>query len=222
MTRHLDAVVIGAGPAGLTAARVIAAAGLSCLAVDRMGPGGQLMNMGAVHDCPGLVPGVTGPELLSRLLDGAMAAGVELAVDEVTSLRPGIQDDAPWRLAAAEEPVTATAVVIATGLGRGNAAVDGEDLFEGLGISYCATCDGPLFMAKRVVVDGGDDWAVQEAIELAALAAHVTVVAEHGITAAPARRAVLTALPNIAVLTGRIAGIGGDPALRTHSTITAT
>lgn len=209
MTRHLDAVVIGAGPAGLTAARVIAAAGLSCLAIDKMGPGGQLMNMGDVHDCPGLDPGITGPDLLSRLLDEAMAAGVELAVDEVM----GISGGAPFRLTATDTPLTATAVVIATGLGRGTTIVADEELYEGIGVSHCATCDGPLFKDKRVVVDGGDDWAVQDAIELARIAAHVTIVTEHGLRAKPARVAAFAALPNAALLDGRIVGLGGEPAL---------
>ena len=209
MTKHLDAVVIGAGPAGLTAARVIAAAGLSCLVVDKMGPGGQLMNMGVVAELPGLDPGTTGPDLLGRLLDEAMAAGAELAVDEIT----GIGGGTPWRLAAAEQPVTATAVVIATGLERGTLAVGDEELFEGLGISYCATCDGPLYAGKRVVVDGGDDWAVQDAIGLAGIAAHVTLLTETGMNAAPVRATAFAALPNVAQLTGRIIEIGGDPAL---------
>ena len=109
MTRKFDAVVIGAGPAGLTAARIIAAARLSCLIIDKMGPGGQLMNMGEVHDVPGLDPGTTGPDLLARLLDETMAAGAELAVDEVT----GIDGGTPWHIRAAEAPVTATALVVA-------------------------------------------------------------------------------------------------------------
>ena len=209
MTRHLDAVVIGAGPAGLTAARRIAAAGLSCLVVDRMGPGGQLMNMGEVHDVPGLDPGTTGPDLVSKLLDEAMAAGAELAVDDVT----GIASGTPFRLTATEAPIMATAIVIATGLGRGSIGVGDEELFEGIGVSYCATCDGPLFEGRRVVVDGGDDWAVQDAIELAGIAAHVTLLSEGGISAEPARAAAFAGLPNTTRLTGRVVEIGGDPAL---------
>ena len=210
MTRHLDVVVIGAGPAGLTAARVVATAGLSCLLIDKMGPGGQLMNMGEVHDCPGLDPGTTGPDLLARLVDETMAAGAGLAVDEVS----GINGGSPWQIAASEEYYTATAIVIATGLARGNLAVADEELYEGTGISYCATCDGPLFAGKRVVVEGGHDWAVQEAIELAHVAAHVTVITEYGITASSDRAAQIAGLANITLLNGRIAGIGGEPSLQ--------
>ena len=209
MARHLDVVVIGAGPSGLTAARVVAAAGLSCLVVDKMGPGGQLMNMGAVHEYPGLDPGITGPDLLGKLLDEAMAAGAELAVDEVTRL----QDGAPWQLSASEAPLTATAVVIATGVGRGTLAIGDEELFEGLGISYCATCDGPLFAGQRVVVDGSDDWAVQEAIELAGIAGHVTLITRNHDSVAPPRVAEILALANVDLVRGRVVAIAGDPSL---------
>ncbi len=210
MTRHLDAVVIGAGPAGLTAARVIASAGLSCLLIDRMGPGGQLMNMGEVHDVPGLDPGSTGPDLLSKLLDEAMTAGAELAVDEVT----GIDGGTPWRIAAAEAPVTATAVIVATGLGLGTTGVDEEPLYEGRGLSHCAICDGPLYAGKRVVVAGSDDWAAQEAIDLAAVVEHVTLVSDGTLADVTLeRRAKLETLPNLRMLPGRVAALTGIDSL---------
>lgn len=210
MTRHLDAVVIGAGPAGLTAARVIASSGLSCLLIDKMGPGGQLMNMGEVHEYPAIAPGTTGPDLLSTLLDEAMTSGAELAVDEVT----GIDGGTPWRISAAEAPVTATAVIVATGLGAGTTGLDEEPLYEGRGLSHCAICDGPLHVGKRVAVAGAGDWAAQEAIDLAQMAAHVTLVSgdTSGRTLAsvtPERQAKLATLRNLRTVQGRVAALAG-------------
>ena len=206
MTRHLDAVVIGAGPAGLTAARVIANAGLSCLLIDRMGPGGQLMNMGELHECPNIEPGTSGPDLISKLLDEAMTAGAELAVDDVTGLDGG----APWRIRAAEMPVTATALIVATGLELGRTDLAEEATYEGRGLSHCAVCDGPLFAGKRVVVSGSDDWAAQEAIDLAAIVGHVTLVSDGTLAGLrPARRAKLGTLPNLHIVQGRVAALAG-------------
>ncbi len=218
MTRHLDAVVIGAGPAGLTAARAIAESGLSCLVMDKMGPGGQLMNMGEVHECLDVEPGTTGPDLISKLLDAAMTAGAELAVDEVT----GIGGGAPWRISAAEEPVTATTVIIATGLRAGTTGLPGEGDYEGRGLSHCAICDGPLYAGKRVIVLGSDDWAVQEAIDLTAMVAHVTFVSGDPLLAlTPERRAKLEVRPNLRILQGRVAALAGIDCLEAVAVATS-
>ena len=207
--RYLDVVIIGAGPAGLTAARVVASSGLSCLLIDRMGPGGELMNMGEIHDCPDIETGTSGPDFLAKLLDDAMAAGAELVIDEVT----GLTGERPWRVVGAEATVTSRAVIIATGLEKGTMGLAEEADFEGRGLSHCANCDGPLFAGKRVVVDGGGDWAIQDAIELAGSAAHVTVITESALRASSARSVTLQALPNVTVVTGAIVQLSGDPVL---------
>lgn len=214
MTRVVDVAVIGAGPAGLTAARVVAEAGFSCLLIDRMGPGGELMNMGEIHDVPGLEPGATGPDVLSRLVDEAMGAGVEIAVDEVARV-DGI---GPFSLSTSEGEVAATSVVVATGLDKGTTGAAGEASFEGRGLSYCAHCDGPLYAGKPVVVAGNDRWAAEEAIMLAGLAKHVTLVADGALTALPdERRAALEALDNVAVAQGSVTALHGDEALEAVS-----
>lgn len=165
-----DLVVIGAGPAGLSAASEAARAGLKTYCLDKLAPGGVLINLGALHD---FEDGVDGPTLSSRLADEAMAAGVEVGFGEVASMTGG----GPWTLRTADgEQHTARAVIVATGLNKGRLGVPNEDTYEGRGLSTCATCDGPLYAGKPVIVAGIGGWADVEARELEALAAQVTVM----------------------------------------------
>lgn len=170
--RDWDVAVVGAGIAGLTAAVTVRRHGLRVVAFDQLAPGGQLINIGEVTDYPGLPEETSGPDLAGALLEAAMTAGVEIRYGEVTGLAAG----SPATLETGEGPQTAGAVVVATGLAPGRLAVPGAGEWAGRGLSECASCDGPLFAGQRVVVVGDDEWAAQEAIELAAFAAHVTVL----------------------------------------------
>ena len=202
MAREWDVVVVGAGVAGLAAAKAAAEAGASTCVVDRMGPGGLLMNFSDLHDVPGN-PG--GMDYASALLDEAMVAGAELAIAEVTALEPG------FAIATDDEAHTARAVVLAVGLGNGRLGLPGEDGFEGQGLSHCATCDGPLYAGASVVVAGHDRWAVQEAAELAATAAQVTLVTQGGTP----NTAALAGLANVAVRPGHVTALAGANGLET-------
>lgn len=204
-----DVIVIGAGPAGLAAARAVGERGFGCLVIDRMGPGGQLMNMGEVYGLPQLAAGATGPDLIGELLDAAMGAGVELAVDEVTA----VAGPSPWRAVGTDQTYAGRALIIATGLAPGTTGLVGEARYLGNGLSHCAMCDGPLFAGKRVVVDGDGEWAARDAIELAALCAHVTLVESGAGAVSAARIAELAALGNVTRVTGRIAALDGAGAL---------
>lgn len=195
-----DVVVIGAGAAGLSAATAVAGAGLSCLVIDRVGGGGELMNLGPLHDCPGLPEGTAGPDLAAGLLDAAMAAGAELALGEVAALTGG----SPWSVATAEEMHAARAVILACGLAPGRLGVAGEEAFEGRGLSHCAACDGPLYRGQPVVVAGVDRWAVQEAMDLSAIASQVTLVTQGGTVQAPG---------DVHVIAGEVAGLEGEAGL---------
>ncbi|MBO0712041.1 MAG: NAD(P)/FAD-dependent oxidoreductase [Acetobacteraceae bacterium] len=199
MSRVVDAVVIGAGPAGLSAARVIAVAGLSVICIERLAPGGEINNLGVLHGYP---VETSGPELSADLLDRATEAGVELAFAEVRALHGG----SPWTIETEEESYEAASVVLATGLEPGRLGIPEEARFIGRGISHCASCDGPLYGGERVVVVGGDRWAVAEALDLAATVAHVTLVtpAPDGVEAER-----LAALPNATILAGRAIGLLG-------------
>ncbi|MDL5159081.1 NAD(P)/FAD-dependent oxidoreductase [Actinomycetospora termitidis] len=193
-----DVVVVGAGIAGLTAARVCAEQGLRVVAHDMLAPGGRLINLGAVQGWPGSAP--QGPEFAGALLEEVMTAGVEIAYGEVTGLTPG----RPVGVETAEGPVSTRAVVVATGRAPDEGGLPDAPDWAGRGLSECAACDGPLYAGKKVVVLGGDEWSAAEALELAEVAAHVTVVAPSVSWSAAAERRVAGS-PTIEVRRGATA-----------------
>ncbi len=208
--RPVDVVVIGCGPAGLAAAGVVAAAGHTCVAIDRMGPGGQLMNLGEIKGLAGLDANAMGPDLVASLTDKAMTAGAELAIDDVQRVTA---DGDGWLVEALEERFLATAVIIASGLLPGTTGLPSEAHYEGRGLSHCAHCDAPLYAGKPVVVAGGDTWAIEEAIELAAHASRVTLVVDGRLTASADRLARLLGLANVTAIDGRIGDLAGSETL---------
>ncbi|MEJ2861030.1 NAD(P)/FAD-dependent oxidoreductase [Actinomycetospora flava] len=169
-----DVVVVGAGIAGLTAARACAERGLRVVTHDALAPGGQLINLGALADWPG--PPTTGPDLMGALLTDVLDRGVEIAYGEVTGVRTDPLTVDALTIDSAEGPVTARAVVVATGRRPGRLDLPDADAWEGRGLSHCATCDGPLHAGREVVVVGDDEWTAREALELAGIAKRVTLV----------------------------------------------
>src|SRR5690348_7495932 len=169
-TPSYDVIVIGAGPAGLTAATEAARAGLKTLCLDKLAPGGQLINLGELHDFEEIW---NGPDMAGRMTDDATVAGVEIGFGEAT----GLSGNGPWTVSTADgESHTAHAIVIATGLNKGKLGLPNEAAYEGRGISHCAHCDGPLYAGLPVVVAGAGGWAGLEAQALVGLAGDVTVV----------------------------------------------
>lgn len=205
--RTYDVMVIGAGPAGLAAASVAGAAGRRVILIDRMGPGGELMNLAALSGVAELGLGESGPDVIGALTDQVLGAGVALAIDEVTRLAP---NEAGWLAETSEGPVTAKAVIVATGLTPGTTGLAEEHRFEGKGLSHCAHCDGPLYAGLPVAVAGSDAWAVAEAVELAAHAGEVTLVAS-GLN--EALRTPVAGLPNVHVVEGTVSSLIGDDRL---------
>ncbi len=170
MDTSFDVIVIGAGPAGLAAATEAARAGLRTLCLDKLAPGGVLINLSQLH---GVAEASDGPQMASQLTDQATAAGAEIGFGEVVRL----SGSGPWTVETAEgERHSGRAVVIATGLGKGRLGLPGEDKYEGRGLSHCASCDGPLYAGQPVVVAGAGGWASYEADELKGFASEVTVV----------------------------------------------
>lgn len=170
MSSSFDVIVVGAGPAGLSAATGAARAGLKALCIDKLAPGGALINLAELHEVEGHEDG---PQVASRLTDEATEAGVELGFGEVVKLSGA----GPWTVETADgERHTGRAVVIATGLAKGTLGLPEESRFEGLGLSHCASCDGPLYAGRPVVVAGTDGWAPREAAELQVVAGDVTIV----------------------------------------------
>jgi thioredoxin reductase (NADPH) len=169
-TSSFDVIIIGAGPAGLAAATEAARAGLKALCLDKLAPGGALINLTTLHDYK---EASDGPQVASQLTDAATAAGVELGFGEVV----GLSGNGPWTIETAEgERHTSRAIVIATGLGKGRLGLPEEDEYEGRGLSHCASCDGPLYAGLPVMVAGAGGWAVHEAEELKAFASEVIVI----------------------------------------------
>lgn len=171
-----DVAVVGAGIAGLTAARAAAQHGHRVIAYDELAPGGQLVNLARVSDYPGVPEGASGPELAAAVLESALAAGVEIGYGAVTGLRSAEVVALDTEAGA----VTSRAVVVATGRTPGSLALAGAGAgagdWAGRGLSSCASCDGPLFAGRPVAVVGDDEWAAREAVELAELAARVTLL----------------------------------------------
>ncbi|MBL6615837.1 MAG: FAD-dependent oxidoreductase [Reyranella sp.] len=170
MSTSYDVIVVGAGPAGLTAATGAARAGLKALCLDKLAPGGALINLAELHNVEGHADG---PQIASQLTDEATVAGVELGFGEVVKL----SGNGPWTVETADgEQHTGRAVVMATGLNKGTLGLANEADYEGRGLSHCASCDGPLYAGRPVVVAGSGGWAPREAAELQVVAGDVTVV----------------------------------------------
>ncbi len=172
--REAELAVIGAGVAGLTAATVAAQHGLDVLVIERMGAGGQVMNVEQVHNMPGFVQPVSGFELGPLLQEQAEAAGAGFLLDTVTGLAS--EPDGRHRLLCEGETVLARAVLVAAGSARRALDVPGAQALAGRGVSHCASCDGPLFRGQPVCVVGGGDSAIGEARVLAGHASRVSVV----------------------------------------------
>ena len=194
-----DVLVIGGGASGLSAAAAAAGMGLSCLVIDRMGGGGELMNLGPLHDLDEVL---SGPDLAARLLEDAVTAGAELEIGDVSLLA---REGSGWRVVTDSGAHDARAVILAVGLAPGTLAVGNEESYEGHGVSHCAACDGPLYRGLPVVVAGAGRWAVQEARDLAGFDCGVTLITQG--------EAEPPAADGLAIVSGRILGLDGAPAL---------
>jgi thioredoxin reductase (NADPH) len=186
-TPSYDVIVIGAGPAGLTAATEAARAGLKALCLDKLAPGGEIINLGQLHDFEEIFDGTT---MAARLTDDAVVAGVEIGFGEVTA----ISGTGPFEIETVDgERHTARAVVVATGLSKGRLGLPGEQDYEGRGLSHCANCDGPLYAGQPVIVAGATGWAPYEAAVLVGIAGDITMLGTptgplpEGVTAQPGR-----------------------------------
>jgi thioredoxin reductase (NADPH) len=171
--QDVDLAVVGAGVAGLVAAATAGRHGLAVAVVERLSPGGQIANAERIWNLPGFPQGIAGAELGPLLHLQAEAARAQFLLDTVEAITP---DDSCFVLRGAAEQLRARAVIIAAGSSPRALGVPGEARLAGKGISHCASCDGPLFAARNICVVGGGDCALDEALELAAHAAHVTIL----------------------------------------------
>ena len=168
-----DVVIIGGGPAGLTAGIYAGRAQLKTVIVEKGLPGGQIAQTDEVENYPGFPEGISGPELASRMVRQAEKFGARIVMDEVLGLEKA---EGGYLVRGYERNYRARAVIVATGANPRRLGVPGEDKFYGRGVSTCATCDGFFYRDKEVVVVGGGDAAVEEGIFLTKFARKVTLV----------------------------------------------
>ena len=171
--QEYDVVIIGGGPAGLTAGIYTSRARLSSLLIEKMAAGGLIVNAGLVENYPGFPQGINGLELAESMNQQAAKFGLETLLAEVTGLElKGKQKI----VKTSEGDINAKAVIIASGSDRAKLGVPGEEEFTGRGVAYCAICDAAFYRDLPVAVVGGGNAAINEALELSKFASRVTVI----------------------------------------------
>lgn len=168
-----DLIIIGAGPAGLTAGLYAGRAKLSVLVVEKAAPGGQILVSDWIENYPGFPEGISGADLMANMQAQAKRFGVEIQMAEVVSLDA---DEPVKQVHFSDKSLTAKSVIIATGASPRKLGVPGENQYYGQGVSTCATCDAPFFRDSVVAAVGGGDTAVQESIFLTRFAKKVYLI----------------------------------------------
>ena len=173
MTKEYEVIIIGGGPAGLSAGIYTARARLSCLLIEKVMIGGLIANAEMVDNYPGFPDGISGMEIGTLMQRQATRFGLETMITEVTGLKlKGTQKI----VKTTDGDFTADAVIVASGSEHLKLGIPGEDEYTGKGVSFCATCDGYFFQEQTVAVVGGGDAALSEALHLTHYAAKVIVI----------------------------------------------
>ncbi|MEZ5849955.1 MAG: thioredoxin-disulfide reductase [Hyphomicrobiaceae bacterium] len=173
-TKHANVVILGSGPAGYTAAIYAARAMLKPLVIQGIQPGGQLTITTEVENYPGFAEAIQGPWLMEQMQAQAAHVGTEIVMDHIVSVD---FDKRPFRLVGdGGDTYTCDALIICTGAQARWLGIPTEETFKGHGVSACATCDGFFYRGREVIVVGGGNTAVEEAIFLTNFASKVTVV----------------------------------------------
>jgi thioredoxin reductase (NADPH) len=171
--RHSRLVILGSGPAGYAAAVYAARANRNPMLITGIEQGGQLMTTTEVDNWPGDPHGLTGPALMERMKEHAERFATEIVFDHINAVQLG---ERPFLLKGDSGEYTCDALIIATGASARYLGLDSEETYKGKGVSACATCDGFFFRGQKVAVVGGGNTAVEEALYLSNIAAHVTLV----------------------------------------------
>ena len=173
--KELDVLVIGGGPAGLMAGVYAARSGQNTAIIEKETCGGQITQTGEIENMPGFVM-TTGPELAMAMTEQAMNSGVEIEFDMVEEIKFGKKAGELHTVITSEAEFETKTVIITTGAGPRKLSATGAAQFDGRGIHYCALCDGAFYREKNVLVVGGGNTAIEDALYLAGIAKSVTVV----------------------------------------------
>ncbi len=171
--KHCKLLILGSGPAGYTSAVYAARANLNPVLITGLEQGGQLMTTTDVDNWPGDHDGVLGPDLMERMRKHAVRFGTEMIFDRINTAE---LTERPFRLIGDSGVYTCDSLIIATGASARYLGLPSEEAFKGKGVSACATCDGFFYKQQKVAVIGGGNAAVEEALYLANIASHVTLV----------------------------------------------
>jgi len=172
MKEH-DVIIIGGGPAGLSAGLYAARSRLDVLLLEKLMPGGQAVTTSLVENYPGFEEGISGPDLMIRMDQQARKFGLNVEIAQVERVA---LDDGKKKIFADGKEYSVRALIVASGAQPRLLGVPGEKELKGKGVSYCATCDGAFFREKRVAVVGGGDSAVEEAVYLTKFAEKVFII----------------------------------------------
>ena len=169
-----DIIIIGGGPAGLSAAQYAARAGLSAHVFEEMAPGGQILVVDELENYPGFEEPISGFELADKFTKQAERFGAVIHFGTVDAVNHN--EDGSFTVVTTDGTFTVPVVIMSTGAKRRELGVPGEKEYQGKGVSYCATCDGPFFKGKRILVVGGGDSACGESLFLSKLSSDIVIV----------------------------------------------
>lgn len=172
-----DLIIIGAGPAGLSAAIYAGRFRMHTLILEKKAAGGQIILSSNIENYPGFPGGISTDELVNRFKKQVEELGMNVENKEALEIKPNSKSETPtYDIKTQEASLQTKSVIVATGAAAKQLGVEGEEKFLGRGVSYCATCDGPLFKDKEVAVIGGGDKAIEEAIFLSSYASKVSLI----------------------------------------------
>jgi len=201
MTKIYDTIIIGTGPAGLTAGLYCAQAGLSVIALESTNPGGQLINIEKIENYMGFVEGIDGPGLGQTMVLQAMKYGLSLQLESVSRVK---FDSKIKIVQGASSEYRGKTVIVATGGKPRKLNIPGESKFIGKGIIYCGMCEGNAFKDKAIAVIGGGDAGITEALYLSRIASRVVIIETASkLNARALLRSRIADAPNIDVICGR-------------------
>lgn len=206
MEQIYDVIVVGGGPAGLTAGMYTARHGLKTLILDGKRHGGKASEAPLIDNFPGFPEGISGKELMERFIAHTRRFNAELKIDKIVGLNLHGQ---PKEVYTRGGVYMARAIVIATGIQRRRLKVPGEEEFKGRGVSYCTICDGPLFDSKVVAIVGSSKEAVEDTLALSKIARRIYFIPSGEVWNEETRRE-LALNPNIEVIEGGVESIGGS------------